>query len=111
MPFMTINFNDPTEVAKHDELVEAGKRMLSLGSQLAAVSVPYERGALNRRMRAEEDAIDRRVFDLFGLTSSAIDIISEAQRPVDVQPSGGAVQETEEQPKRSWVDEWESPWE
>ncbi len=74
LPIRTIDFDDPADVAMHDEMVALVDAMLDLHRQLPALS-----GEARRIAQARIDATDRRidalVYRLYGLSADEIAIV------------------------------------
>jgi predicted type IV restriction endonuclease len=75
LPIRTINFDDPTDKARHDSMVALVERMLALHEQLAQAQVPQTKTMLKRQIEAADRQIDRLVFELYGLTPAEINIV------------------------------------
>jgi type I restriction-modification system DNA methylase subunit len=73
LPIRTINFADPAEVKLHDEMVALVERMLSLHEQTP--QSPREKEMLQRQIEVTDAAIDRLVYQLYGLTEEEIKIV------------------------------------
>jgi len=73
-PIRTINFDDPAEKQQHDALVALVEEMLQLQKDYAEAEREKEdrRHALKRRMDEVDAAIDKRVYNLYGLTEDEI---------------------------------------
>jgi hypothetical protein len=74
-PIRAINFDDPADKTRHDQLVALVERMLDLHRQLAAANVPQTQTILKRQIEATDQHIDRLVYDLYGLTDEEIKIV------------------------------------
>ena len=75
LPIHTINFDDPSDKARHDQIVVLVERMLDLHQQLAAASVPQTKTILKRQIETTDRQIDRLVYELYGLTEAEIKIV------------------------------------
>jgi hypothetical protein len=73
IPIRTINFSDPAEKAKHDQLVSLVERMLALHKQSARM--PQEQEMLRREIESTDRAIDKLVYALYGLSEEEIEIV------------------------------------
>jgi hypothetical protein len=91
-PIRPINFSDPVDKARHDRMVSLVERMLELHkrtpSALAGTSpnfqnaefrgggrTPQEQEMVKREIEATDRAIDRLVYELYGLTEEEIKIV------------------------------------
>lgn len=74
---VTINFPNPADVARHDQMVALVERMLDLHKRLAAAQSPQEKTMLQRQVAATDQQIDRLVYELYGLTEEEIAIVEE----------------------------------
>jgi hypothetical protein len=79
-PIRTINFSDPTEKQQHDEIVALVDEMLQLQKDYAQAEREKEdrRHPLKRRIDEVDAAIDRRVYNLYGLTEDEIKLIESS---------------------------------
>ena len=75
LPIRTIDFNNPTDKARHDKMVELVERMLDLHKQLAEARMPQAQTLLKRQIEATDRQIDRLVYELYELTEEEIKII------------------------------------
>jgi hypothetical protein len=74
-PVRQINFNDPSDKARHDKMVSLVESMLALNKQLAAARTPHEQENLKRQTDATDRKIDTLVYELYGLTDEEIKIV------------------------------------
>jgi len=77
LPIHRINFDDPAEKQQHDALVALVEEMLQLQKDYAEAEREKEdrRHALKRRMDEVDAAIDKRVYNLYGLMEDEIKVI------------------------------------
>lgn len=75
LPIRTINFSDPIDKARHDQVVELVERMLALHKRLAAARVPQEKTMLQQQIAMTDQQIDRMVYELYGLTEEEIAVV------------------------------------
>ena len=68
---------DPTDKARHDQMVTLVERMLALHKQLAKAKTPQAKTVLQRQIEATDRQIDRLVFELYDLTEEEIKIVEE----------------------------------
>ncbi len=80
LPIRPINFTDPADQARHDRMVELVERLLTLHRQLAAAQTPHERTLWQRQIEATDGQINRRVYELYGLTEEEIRIVEDGTR-------------------------------
>ena len=78
IPIRTIDFDDPTDKARHDRLVAMVENMLVWHQQLAATRTPQEKAVLERQIAATDGMIDRLVYELYGLTEAEIKLVEGA---------------------------------
>jgi len=78
LPYRPINFSDPAEKAKHDQMVTLVERMLALHKNLASAKTPQEKESMQRQVESTDGAIDRLVYELYGLTEEKIKIVEGA---------------------------------
>ena len=77
LPIRPINFSDPSDRTKHDNIVSLVDRILFLHKQLATVENPNDKTSHEREIESTERQIDQLVYELYGLTE-------EEQRIVEV---------------------------
>jgi len=65
-PVHKIDFSNPTEVEQHDHMVTLVERMLELHKR--DPQTPQEADRLQREIAATDGAIDKLVYELYGLT-------------------------------------------
>lgn len=75
LPIRTIDPSNPSDVARHDHMVTLVEQMLDLNKKLAAANLSQEKEMLKRRIDATDAAIDRLVYELYGLTEEEIGIV------------------------------------
>lgn len=77
LPIRTINFDDPADKARHDSLVAMVERMLALKQEHAAAAdaLNERRHELAQEIERLDHAIDRVVYDLYGLTEDEISVV------------------------------------
>ena len=72
----TINFSNPADKARHDRMVALVNQMLDLNKKLLEVRLEQERTMLSRQIEATDGAIDKLVYELYGLTEEEIKIVN-----------------------------------
>ncbi|KAF5063894.1 hypothetical protein DSECCO2_290040 [anaerobic digester metagenome] len=77
-PIRTIDFSNPTDVARHDRMVALVEKMLDLHKRLAAAKVSHEKEVLAGMIYATDRQIDRLVYELYGLTEEEIAVVEGA---------------------------------
>ena len=75
LPIRAIDFSDPIEEKKHQNMESCVERMLSLHKQLAAARTPGESALLQRQVESTDRQIDRLVYALYGLSEEEIKIV------------------------------------
>jgi hypothetical protein len=73
IPVPIINFSDPADKARHDKLVSLVERMLELHKR--SPRTPQEKESLQREIESTDRAIDKLVYELYGLTEEEIKIV------------------------------------
>jgi len=71
----TNNFIDPTDKARHDRMVALVTQMLELNKRLQGATLDHEKTLLSRQVEAADGAIDRLVYELYGLTAEEIKLV------------------------------------
>ena len=77
LPIRTINFSDPADKARHDSMVSLVTQMLDLNKRLQDARLDQEKTLLARQIEATDAAIDKLVYELYGLTPEEIGIIED----------------------------------
>ncbi|HIE01215.1 MAG TPA: hypothetical protein EYP59_13155, partial [Thiotrichaceae bacterium] len=75
LPIYQIDFNNPTDKASHDKIVQLVEQMLAFNKQLAAAKAPQTKTLLKRRIDATDKQIDEWVYQLYDLTAVEIEIV------------------------------------
>ncbi len=78
LPIHSIDFSNPTDVARHARMVQLIEEMLSLNKQLAAARTGHEKISLHRQIDATDRQIDRLVYELYEMTEDEIKIVEES---------------------------------
>ena len=78
--YLSIDFSNLADVARHDRMVSLVEQMLALHKQLPQAQTPHEKTALQRRIEATDGQIDALVYELYGLTQEEIGIVEAAGR-------------------------------
>jgi hypothetical protein len=76
-PVRRINFSDPTEKSRHEQLLQLVRQMLSIHRQLSAAKADHDKTALQRQIDATDKEIDRIVCELYGLNDEEIKIVEK----------------------------------
>ena len=75
LPIRTINFSDPADKSRHDRMVVLVTQMLELNKKLQDATLDHEKTLLSRQVEAADGAIDKLVYELYGLTREEIAIV------------------------------------
>ena len=77
LPIRLIDFDDPADKKRHDAIVKKVEEMLHLQNDHAEAERDLEdrRHALKRRIEQVDAAIDRMVYELYGLTEEEIAVV------------------------------------
>ena len=75
LPIRTINFDDPADVARHDQIVSLVDQMLELKKKLVESKMPQTTEMLKRQIESTDKQIDQLVYKLYDLTEEEIKII------------------------------------
>jgi hypothetical protein len=81
LPIRTINLNDPADIARHDRMVTLVTQMLDLNKKLQDARLEQERTMLSRQIEATDGAIDKLVYELYGLTDEEIKTVEGTGTP------------------------------
>ena len=74
-PIRTINFDDSTDVARHDQMVSLVNNMLDLNKKLSESKIPQAIEVLKRQIDSTDKQIDHLVYNLYDLTDEEIKIV------------------------------------
>ena len=80
LPIRRIEFSDPADKARHDQMVELVERMLSLHERLAEAKIERERSIIQHQVDATDRQIDQLVYELYDLTDEEIEIVEQESR-------------------------------
>ena len=75
IPIRNIDFSNPADKSRHDQMVALVERMLTLHQQLAVAHTAHDKTILQRQITATDRQIDRLVYELYELTEEEIRII------------------------------------
>jgi len=75
IPIPKIDFTNPAEKKKHDEIVKLVETMLELNKKLQKAKMPEEQEQLKQRISYTDKKIDKLVYELYGLTDDEIKVV------------------------------------
>ena len=75
LPIRTIDFDNSSDVAMHDQMVELVERMLDLHKQLPSLDNVILRGTIELQIERTDREIDDLVYKLYDLTPEEIAIV------------------------------------
>lgn len=75
LPIRTIDFSNPADKARYDQMVELVEQMLNLHKQLAKAKDPQTKTVLQRQIETTDRQIDQLVYHLYDLTEKEIKIV------------------------------------
>jgi hypothetical protein len=75
LPIAMVNFLNPNEKQRHDQIVALVEQMLVLNKQLAEAKTPHDKTTIQRQIDATDHQIDQLVYELYGLTEEEIAIV------------------------------------
>jgi hypothetical protein len=78
LPIRTIDFNNPADKARHDQMVALVQQMLELHKRLQAAHSDQDRQLYQRQIDATDKQIDGLVYELYGLSEDEIRIVEES---------------------------------
>ena len=70
-----INFENPSEKARHDKLVSLVERMLELKKKYHETRMEQDKELCERQIKMVDAQIDRLVYDLYGLTEEEVKVV------------------------------------
>ena len=81
-PTRTIDWDDPADVARHDQMAALVEGMLDLHKRLGVgtpqAKTPRDQTLLQRQIEATDRQIDALVYELYGLTEEEVAIVEGA---------------------------------
>ncbi|GAB6285234.1 MAG: hypothetical protein STSR0009_14350 [Methanoregula sp.] len=75
MPIRTINYSDPLDKGRHDRMVSLVTQMHDLNKKVQDARLEQEKTQLSRQIEATDAAIDKLMYELYGLTEEEIRIV------------------------------------
>jgi len=75
LPIRTINFSDPADKSRHDQIVKLVEQMLAAKEKLAQSKTDAETHRLEAHCASLDRQIDAAVYELYGLTEEEIEIV------------------------------------
>jgi type I restriction-modification system DNA methylase subunit/predicted type IV restriction endonuclease len=75
LPIHTINFDDPADVTRHDQMLTLVDQILELHKKLAKSKMPQTTEMLRRQIESTDRQIDQLVYELYDLTEEEIRIV------------------------------------
>jgi len=75
LPIRPINFDDPAEKSAHDKIVALVEAMLEFHKRLATAQNPRDKENLEKQIGSTDKAIDKLVYELYGLSGEEIKIV------------------------------------
>ena len=74
-PIRPIDFDNPYDVAMHDQMINFVDQMLDLNKKITVSKMPQATEMLNRQIETTDKQIDDLVYKLYGLTDEEIQIV------------------------------------
>ena len=74
-PIRPIDPSNPSDVAKHDRMVDLVEQMLDLHRRLPAAATDHEKNLIERQIEVTDRQIDTLIYELYGLTDEEIRIV------------------------------------
>jgi len=82
LPIRRVDFSKAADKAAHDRVVNLVESMMTSHKQNATAKSDAEREIIDRQIKSIEAEINRRVYDLYGLTDEEIAVVEESIRSV-----------------------------
>jgi hypothetical protein len=76
-PIRAINFDNPAEKSAHDKIVSLVESMLEWHKHLASTQNPQTKEGLEKQIESTDKAIDKLVYELYGLSEEEIAIVEQ----------------------------------
>lgn len=77
LPIRRINFSDPADKARHDQIVRLVESMLAMHKQKAAARTQAEQEQIQRQIDTTDRRIDELVYELYDLTPDEIEMVNK----------------------------------
>jgi uncharacterized protein with gpF-like domain len=78
LPIRPIDFSNPADKSRHDQMVILVNQMLELNKQLQSAKTAHDKDILRRQIDATDRHIDRLVYELYDLNDEEIKIVEES---------------------------------
>lgn len=78
IPIRIINFSDPNDVARHNQMVTFVETMLNLNKKLQEIQTPHEKTRIQNRIEYTDQQIDSLVYELYDLSEEEITIVEDS---------------------------------
>jgi hypothetical protein len=78
-PVPNLDFSNPTDKARHDEMMTKVEAMLEAKKQLAKAKTDKDKVYYENKCAALDRQIDRLVYKLYGLTEKEIQIVEQQE--------------------------------
>jgi len=75
LPVYPVDFSNPSDKSRHDEMVKLVELMLDLHKRISALKTEHEKTVLQRQIDATDKQIDNLVYELYNLTDDEIKIV------------------------------------
>ena len=75
LPIRRINFTDPADKSRHDQIVHLVEKMLELNKNLPTAQNAHDKTFIQRQITATDAQIDTLVYALYGLSAAEIAIV------------------------------------
>lgn len=75
LPFRSVNFEDASDVARYDQIVNLVGQLLKMNEQLQTAKTSQDKTVIQRQIDATDNLIDKIVFEFFGLSGEEISSI------------------------------------
>ena len=79
LPIRTINFSDPTDKSRHDQIVKLVEQMLAAKEKLSQSKTDAETHRLEAHCASLDCQIDAAVYELYGLTKEEMQIVERSR--------------------------------
>lgn len=94
LPIRTIDFSDPADKARYDQIVGLVKQMLSLHRRLAEARTPQDKNIIQPQISIVDQEINQRIYELYGLTEAEIKMVEEngmKKEPAEIHLAGKVI--------------------
>ncbi|NQE53899.1 hypothetical protein C5S29_09925 [ANME-1 cluster archaeon GoMg3.2] len=81
---LNINFTNPEGIAQHDKIIALVDKTLELQKKYHDARMEQDKELYERQIKLVDAQIDRRVYDLYGLTEEGVKVVEGRALNIDI---------------------------